>query len=111
MHEVQAHLTLSYHGYLTDAVVATKKFWESLPENVRIELERALLDTTVYERRIAEEENQESLSLVKSSGFTKVHVLNVAERELWREQLEPVHKAFAKKYGSEVLDSIKKLLD
>ena len=73
MHEVQKHLTLSSHGYLIYAVVVNLKFWNSLSEEVKDQLTRAMYETTLYERKIANTENDKSLKLVKQSGFTKVH--------------------------------------
>ena len=41
-YEVQKHLTISHHGRLTYALVTNKTFWNSLPEDVRAQLDRAV---------------------------------------------------------------------
>ncbi len=38
MHEVQKHMTLTEHGYLGYAVIVNKKFWDSLPADIRSSL-------------------------------------------------------------------------
>jgi C4-dicarboxylate-binding protein DctP len=64
MHEVQKHLTLSDHGYLGYAVIVNKKFWDELPADLRATLNKAMQDTTAFERKIAQEENDEALAKV-----------------------------------------------
>ena len=41
-YEVQKHLTVSYHGRLTYALVTNKKFWDTLPADLREPLGRAV---------------------------------------------------------------------
>ena len=41
-YEVQKHLTVSFHGRITYALITNKTFWNSLPEDVRKELDRAV---------------------------------------------------------------------
>ena len=41
-YEVQRYLTVSHHGRLTYALVTNKKFWNSLPPDVREQLDRAV---------------------------------------------------------------------
>jgi C4-dicarboxylate-binding protein DctP len=53
MHEVQSHLTISDHGCLVYAVIVNRKFWEGLPAGDRAQLEKAMRETTAYERGIA----------------------------------------------------------
>ncbi len=110
MHEVQANLTLSYHGYLVYAVVTNKKFWENLAPDIRAQLERAMQDTTVYERAIADRENKKALEEVRKSGRTVIHELPLEERKVWREKLMVVHRRFEKKIGADNLKDIYELL-
>ena len=45
-YEVQKHLTISHHGRLTYALVTNKTFWNSLPQDVRAQLDRAVKEST-----------------------------------------------------------------
>ena len=83
MHEVQKYLTISDHGYLGYAVITNKKFWEGLPKDIRGELEHAMKEATVYERDIAQKENDESLAKVRAAGTTEVYVLPLKKRQAW----------------------------
>ena len=106
MHEVQSHLTISDHGCLVYAVIVNKKFWEQLPTDIRAQLDKAMLETTVYERAIAKKENEDALASVKASGKTQVYVLSAAERKGWREALLPVHAKFEQTVGRDNLQAI-----
>lgn len=106
MHEVQSHLTISDHGYLVYAVVVNRKFWEGLPAEVRAQLEKAMQETTRYEREIAKKENDDALAAVRASKKTEIHQLSAAQREAWREALLPVHDRFEKVVGRDNLQAI-----
>jgi len=106
MHEVQSHLTISDHGCLVYAVIVNRKFWEGLPADVRAQLEKAMRETTVYERDIAKKENEDALAAVRASKKTEVYVLSDAERRRWREALLPVHAKFEQTVGRDNLQAI-----
>jgi C4-dicarboxylate-binding protein DctP len=106
MHEVQSHLTISDHGCLVYAVIVNRKFWEGLPADVRAQLEKAMRETTVYERDIAKKENEDALAAVRASKKTEVYVLSDAERKRWREALLPVHAKFEQAVGTDNLQAI-----
>ncbi len=105
MHEVQKHLTISDHGYLGYAVIVNKKFWDDLPADLRAILDTAMQETTVFERKIAQEENDEALAKVKAAGTTQVYVLPFKDRVVWQKALLPVHKAFEEKIGRDLIQA------
>ena len=106
MHEVQKHLTISDHGYLGYAVISNKKFWDALPKDIRTELEKALQETTIYERDIAQKENDEALVKVRAAGATDVYVLQLKDRLAWHKVLLPVHKEFEEIIGKDLIFAI-----
>jgi len=105
MHEVQKHLTLSDHGYLGYAVIVNKKFSDDLPADLRTTLDKAMKDTTVFERKIAQEENDEALAKVKAAGTTQVYTLPYKDRVVWQQALLPVHKEFEEKIGRDFIQA------
>lgn len=106
MHEVQKHLTISNHGYLGYAVIVNKKFWDGLPQDIRAALEEAMKEATEYERKIAQEENDDALAKVRAAGTTQIYELKPEEREAWRKALLPVHKQFEQVVGKENLEAV-----
>lgn len=108
MHEVQKHVSVSNHGYLGYAVIANKKFWDSLPADIRVYLKLAMIDATRYANLYAEQENGEALAKVRASGKSEVYELGVDEREVWRKALMPVHKEMESRVGKELIQAIYK---
>ncbi len=47
-YDVQKYLTVSHHGRLTYALVTNKKFWDSLPADIRPGLDRAVKESTEF---------------------------------------------------------------
>jgi C4-dicarboxylate-binding protein DctP len=109
MHEVQSNLTISDHGCLVYAVITNRKFWEGLPADIRTQLEKAMAETTRYERDIAKKENDDALKAVKAYGKTEVYVLSDAERKLWKEALLPVQAKFEGVVGKDNLEAIHRI--
>jgi C4-dicarboxylate-binding protein DctP len=108
MHEVQKHVTVSNHGYLGYAVIANKKFWDGLPDTIRLHLRLAMFDATRYANLYAEQENLDALAKVRASGKTQVYELTVDEREVWRRALMPVHREMESRIGRELIQAVYK---
>ncbi|KAI5916362.1 TRAP transporter substrate-binding protein [Thauera sp. 2A1] len=108
MYEVQKYLALTDHGYLGYAVITNKKFWDGLPANVRTQLDRAMQESTEYANKIAKDENDKALEVVRASGRTQVTKLTDAERMAFKKALVPVHKKMESRIGVELIQSIYK---
>jgi C4-dicarboxylate-binding protein DctP len=106
MYEVQKHLTVSNHGYIGWVIVVNKKFWDSLPADVRTALAGAMRDATRYTNAISEQENEDALAAIKKSGKTDIYVLNAKEVAEWRKALLPVQKQVEPRTGTEVLRAV-----
>ncbi len=107
MHESQAHLTVSNHGYLGYAVIVNKKFWDGLPREIRSALERAMADATAYEKTIAQRTNDEALASIRRSGKTTLHTLTPAQEAAWRRALAPVYTQMEGRIGKDVVNAIR----
>jgi C4-dicarboxylate-binding protein DctP len=103
MHEVQKHMTMSNHGYLGYAVIVNKKFWEGLPADVRAALEQAMKEATVFERDVAQKDNDDALAKVLAAKTTTVYTLTAAERAEWQKVLLPVQKEFESVIGADLI--------
>lgn len=106
MHEVQKYVAVTNHGYLGYAVIVNRKFWNSLPTDVRSTLEKSLVDATRKNDDEAEKLNTQALNKVKESRLTKVAVLTNAEIGLWRKALEPVHRRMESRINKELISNI-----
>jgi C4-dicarboxylate-binding protein DctP len=107
-YEVQRYLTVSHHGRLTYALVTNKTFWNSLPPDVRDQLDRAVKETTEFFNATAEKDNADAMDKIKASGKTEVHVLTEAERKAWIAKLMPVHTEMQARFGKDFIERIYK---
>jgi C4-dicarboxylate-binding protein DctP len=103
MHEVQRHVTLTFHGYLGYATIVNKRFWDGLPGDVRAQLQQAMAEATEYANRIAREKNEADLARLRAAGTTEVHVPTAAERLALKRVLAPVHAQAERRIGRALL--------
>jgi len=107
-YEVQKHLTVSYHGRLTYALVTNKKFWGQLPADVHEPIARAVKESTDFFNTTAEKDNADALEKIKASGKIQFHALDDAQRKAWVAKLMPVHKEMQSRFGKDFIDKIYK---
>ena len=108
VHEVQAHGTITNHGYIGYAVIANKKFWDGLPADVRVLLDKAMTEASVYANEIAQKENDEAMEAMKKSGKIAFYTPTAAERAQWLKALKPVHQEMAGRVGKDLIEQIYK---
>jgi len=107
-YEVQKHLTVSYHGRLTYALVTNKKFWDTLPADLREPLGRAVKESTDFFNSTAEKDNADALERIKASGKIEFHYLDDAQKKAWVAKLMPVHKEMQSRFGKDFIEKIYK---
>jgi C4-dicarboxylate-binding protein DctP len=108
MHEVQKHMTISDHGVVMYAVIVNKKFWGSLPADIRRSLGEAMAESTQYVWDIAKKENDDALAKIKAAKTTEVYVLPAAEKALWRKAMLPLYREYEGVVGKDTLQAIEK---
>ena len=106
MHEVQKYVTVSNHGYLGYAVIVNKKFWDGLPTDIRRALDNAMKEATVYEKAIAQRDNDAALAAIRKTGKTQVITLTAQEQAEWRAAMVPVQRAMESRIGKDLISSI-----
>ena len=107
LYEVQKYLTTSHHGYDAYVVVVNRRFWDSLPADLRATLEQALADATTYEEGEAARDEQVALQTIRRSGRTQVIDLTAAERSALREAMQPVYPQMEERVGRDLVQSIR----
>jgi C4-dicarboxylate-binding protein DctP len=110
-HEVQKHITVSYHAHLQYAVIVNTKFWNGLPPDIRTQLDKAMDEATDYTNSIAVKENEDALAEIKASGKTTLHYLTEDQRKAWQTAMAPTYKWAKGRVGNEVLDLLSKELN
>jgi C4-dicarboxylate-binding protein DctP len=107
-YEVQKHLTISHHSRLTYAFVTNKTFWNSLPDDVRAQLDRAVKETSVFFNETAAKDNSDAIEKIKASGKTEIHLLTEVEKKAWIAKLMPVHTEMQSRFGKDFIERIYK---
>jgi C4-dicarboxylate-binding protein DctP len=107
-YDVQKYLTVSHHGRLTYSLITNKKFWDSLPADVRPGLDRAVKESTDFFNETAAKDNADALEEIKATGKLQIHVLTDAEKQAWIAKLMPVHKEMQSRFGKDFIDRIYK---
>ncbi len=102
-HELQPYITESNHGYLGYLVVTSRRFWDSLPADVRPEVERALADALDYGNSLANRINAQHKQLIIDSGESEIIELTPRQRAWWVEVMKPVWEQFEKQIGPELV--------
>jgi C4-dicarboxylate-binding protein DctP len=105
-HEVQRYMSMSHHGYDAYVVVANRRFWDSLPADIRGVLEEALNDATRYVESISVQEEAGAIKAIRSSGKCQIVELTAEEKSSLKAALEPVYRQMENRIGREVLQSI-----
>jgi C4-dicarboxylate-binding protein DctP len=110
-HEVQKHITVSYHAHLQYAVIVNTEFWNGLPADIRTQLDKAMDEATDYTNSIAVKENEDALAEIKKSGKTTLHYLTDDQKKAWQTAMAPTYQWAKGRVGTEVLDLLSKELN
>jgi C4-dicarboxylate-binding protein DctP len=107
--EVQKHLTVSNHGRLDYGVFVNKTFWNSMPEDVRKQVEEALAEATKFANDMAYDENMESFKKLKEAGKMEIVELSAEQRAEFEKALQSVYAEFTNVITPELIEGIKNL--
>jgi C4-dicarboxylate-binding protein DctP len=107
-HEVQKHITMSYHAHLQYAVIVNLKYWNGLPGDLRDPLEKAMNEATDYTNEIAVKENDDALAEIKKSGRSELHTLTAEQKKAWQVAMQPTWQWAEGRVGKEVIGIMQK---
>ena len=97
-YEVQKYMTISNHGYLGYLVVVSKKFYNSLPDNLKKALHQAMKEATAKEREYATELNDSQFAKIKEyadkTGKLQITVLTPEQRAEWKKVEMTIYPKF-----------------
>jgi C4-dicarboxylate-binding protein DctP len=108
MNEVQKYATVTNHGYIGYVVVVNKKFWDTLPADIRASCEKAMKEATEFGNSQSAKENDEALEAIKKAGKTEIISLTPEQDEAMRKAMMPVYKDVASRVGQPLIDEFLK---
>ena len=97
-YEVSKYMTVSNHGYLGYLVVMSKKFWNSLPDDLKAATKQAMKEATAKEREWAVELDKSQFAEIekyaKDTGKLEITVLTPEQRDEWRKVMSTIYPKF-----------------
>lgn len=103
--EVQPFFVESNHGLLDYMLITSEKFWDGLPDDVREELDKIVVEVTAEVNKLANEENETAKQLIIDSGKTEIIELTPEEKAQWREAMQPVWEEFEGDIGANYIEA------
>jgi len=110
--EVQKYLTITRHMYNPQAVIASKKFWDSLTPADQKAITEAMAEATAFQRSVSRSQADVALEDLKKAGM-QVSEFSPVEIDKLRAKVKPVVEKHSEKVGAdtvkEVYDTLAKL--
>jgi C4-dicarboxylate-binding protein DctP len=104
--EVQKYMTVLNHVHLQYAVITSSKFWNSLPADIKPEVQKAMDEATIYNNSISQKENADAMAQMRAGGKIQIHDPSPAELKVWQDAMRPVYKSAASRIGQDMIDQM-----
>lgn len=108
LHLLRPNITEVEHSYLGYMVVTSTKFWDSLPDDIRAELNNILDEVTAKVNTLALEKANAAKSEIMKTGKVNVITLNAEEKQVWKDAMMPVWQEFEAAIGTDIMTAAKK---
>ena len=109
-YEVQKNCTISNHAYLAYALLFSKSFWDTLPEDIQKIIDDAATEAVQEERQMTIDREAGYIETIKASGC-EVNELTADEIVALTEVMKPVHEKYRDVIGSDTLDKAYEIID
>lgn len=103
--EVQKHLAITHHMYNPQAVIASKKFWDSLSPADQKLVSEAMAEATTFQRSVSRSQADVALQELKKAGM-QVTEFSPAEVDKLRAKVKPVVEKHSDKVGAETVQEV-----
>jgi TRAP-type transport system periplasmic protein len=100
MQEVQKYISVTNHVYTPVALVASKKFWDTLSADDKAGVQRAAVEAGLLQRKLLDEGNADVISKFKAAGVT-IDMMTPAEVARIQDKVKPVVAKFAPLIGED----------
>ena len=105
-YQVAKYYTVDEHLIVPEALVMSKKIWDSLSKDEQAELLKAAREAQLEERKLWNDYEQKAMEKAKAAGIQVIQVSD-AEKKKFQEAVKPVWD----KYGPKYADLIKRIQD
>lgn len=105
LHLLRPYFIETDHSYLGYMVVSSAKFWNSLPDDIRTELEAILDEVTTEVNRLAGESAKTDREALLQNQTVSIFTPTEEERMLWKKAMLPVWKKFEDEIGTDIINA------
>ena len=105
-HEVQDGITESNHGIIDYLLVTSVEFWNSLPDDVRGQLDTIIKEETAKGNALANDLGIQSRQKILDDGGV-IRELTPEQRAAWSKAMEPVWAEFEGDIGADLIEAAK----
>ena len=110
LYEIATDITYTNHILSTYIVATNNEWWNSLPGDIRGELEKILAETEAYNWKMTTDENTGAVERMKAAG-AKFYELDPAEKKRWFDRVKPIHKQYEDVIGKDILDAVYEIVE
>jgi len=103
--EVQKFLAITNHQYNPQAVIVSKKLWDTLSNDEKKIFNDAAAEAGKYQRQVSREQSAQAVDALKKAGM-QVTEFNAAETAKFREKMKPVIAKHSAIVGAEVVAAL-----
>jgi C4-dicarboxylate-binding protein DctP len=107
LYQYQPYLTLSNHGVLGYAVIVNKEFWNSLPQDIRLQIEDAMKETTLWNMEMSLQMNEMQLEEMRKMENLHIYELPADAKARWMERFAPLYREVEQETGTDLISVIK----
>jgi tripartite ATP-independent transporter DctP family solute receptor len=105
LHEVQKYVAVTNHQYNVQAVIVSKKLWDTLSGSEQKILTDAAVEASTYQRKSSREKAVAAVQNLKKNGM-QVTEFNAAEQARFREKMKPVIEKNTAIVGADVVNAL-----
>ena len=104
-YEVQKYLSLTGHVYSPFIVLASKKWFDTLPANDKAAVRSAAVEAGVYQRQQQREQATQLVAALKAKGM-QVNELSPAELQRMKAAVQPVVSKYGEAIGADLMKQV-----
>lgn len=105
LHEHQRYFIESNHGYLGSMVLTSKRFWDSIPDDIKPVVEQSLAEALEHANQVAKAKGTLDRDKIVSANTSDIHKMTIDERKAWVRAMQPVWNSYADEIGSELIQA------
>ena len=104
-YEVQKHLAVTRHVYNPQALLISRKLWDSMSADERNVITEAAAEATKFQRQLSRGQADEALADLRKAGM-QVTEFSPAELQRLRDKVKPVVEKFSAQVGEATVKEV-----